>query len=189
MGSYLFLTDHSMDIISQFSSLNFIIHFAHNTMRYPSVVKEFIIHPQLLHAFLPFLTEDKDSDLYEYLSLLQSFYPQSRPIDYFYKDSIPSGLVCFRELVPYDITILIEQTIPTPIQFANEGSVHLNVYEADTTRIAAYRYYRVREKFPVPTTAIVLHLTYKDNKNHVIGGISNMEEVEKFFQKKIAVII
>lgn len=54
-------------------------------------------------------------------------------------------------------------------------------------RIAAYRYYRVREKFPVPTTAIVLHLTYKKNVNRVLGGISNMDEVEKFFQKKIAV--
>ena len=40
---------------------------------------------------------------------------------------------------------------------------------------------------PVPTTAIVLHLTYKKNENHVLGGISNMDEVEKFFQKKIAV--
>lgn len=81
----------------------------------------------------------------------------------------------------------IQQTIPTPIQYADEGSVHLSVYEADTVRIAAYRYYRVREKFPVPTTAIVLHLTYKKDENRVLGGISNMDEVEKFFQKKIAV--
>ena len=63
----------------------------------------------------------------------------------------------------------------------------LNIYEADTTRIAAYGHYHVREKFPVPTTAIVLHLTYKKSENHVLGGISNMDEVEKFFQKKIAV--
>lgn len=65
--------------------------------------------------------------------------------------------------------------------------MHLSVYEADTARIAAYRYYRLREKFPVPTTAIVLHLTYRAERDKVLGSISNMEEVEKFFQKKIAV--
>ena len=65
--------------------------------------------------------------------------------------------------------------------------MHLNVYEADTARIAVYRHYRVREKFPVPTTAIVLHLTYKEDVTRGIGEISNMEEVEQFFQKKIAV--
>ena len=79
------------------------------------------------------------------------------------------------------------QTVPTPIQYADEGAVHLSLYEADTTRLAAYRHYRLREKFPVPTTAIVLHLTYKRDKELGIGEISNMEEVEKFFQKKIAV--
>ena len=37
IGSYLFLTDDSMDSISQFSSVHFIVHFIHNSLRYPSV--------------------------------------------------------------------------------------------------------------------------------------------------------
>lgn len=44
IGTYLFLTDDSMDMISQFSSLNFVIHFAHYSMRYPSVLNESLFH-------------------------------------------------------------------------------------------------------------------------------------------------
>lgn len=37
VGSYLLLADDAMDLVSQFASLNFIVHFAHHAMRYPSV--------------------------------------------------------------------------------------------------------------------------------------------------------
>ena len=46
-----------------------------------------------------FLSEAKDSDTYEYLSILQSFYPSTHAFDLFYRSDFPSGLSCFRELV------------------------------------------------------------------------------------------
>ena len=79
------------------------------------------------------------------------------------------------------------QTIPTLIRYAHEGSIHIDLYEADTTRIAAYAYYRYYERFPVPNTAIVQHITYKKDAEGLMGVISNMDEVNAFFQKKVAV--
>ncbi|KAM7457593.1 hypothetical protein BLSTO_01644 [Blastocystis sp. subtype 1] len=165
VGSYLFFTDDAMDRVSQFSSLNFIVHFMHHATRYPS----------MLHAFLPFFSISRDSDTYEYISILQSFFSPQKAFDVFYKDDLPKGLTCFREL-----------TIPTLIRYAHEGSIHLDLYEADTTRIAAYAYYRYYERFPVPHTAIVLHITYKADASGE-GVIANMDEVSAFFQKKVAI--
>lgn len=62
-------------------------------------IRSFLPSPQLLHALLPFLSESKDSDTYEYLSILQSFYPSTHAFDLFYRADFPSGLLCFRELV------------------------------------------------------------------------------------------
>lgn len=73
------------------------------------------------------------------------------------------------------------------IRYANESSIHLDLYEADTSRIAAYNYYRYYERFPVPKTAIVLHITYKKDRTDEFGVISNMDELGAFFQKKVAV--
>lgn len=99
IGSYLFLTDDTMDLVSQFASLNFLAHFALHSTRYPAVSTLFLPSPQLLHALLPFLSESTDSDTYEYLSILQSFYPSTHAFDLFYRSDFPSGLSCFRELV------------------------------------------------------------------------------------------
>ncbi|CBK22937.2 uncharacterized protein [Blastocystis hominis] len=166
IGGYMFLTDDAMDLISQFASLNFLAHFALHSTRYPA----------LLHALLPFLSEAKDSDTYEYLSILQSFYPSTHAFDLFYRSDFPSGLSCFREL-----------TIPMLIRYANEGSIHLDLYEADTVRIAAYRYYHIYEKFPTPTSAVVLHVTYRKDEQGDVGSISNMDELRRLFQRKVAV--
>ena len=65
----------------------------------PRRIRSFFPSPQLLHALLPFLSESKDSDTYEYLSILQSFYPSTHAFDLFYRSDFPSGLSCFRELV------------------------------------------------------------------------------------------
>ena len=65
----------------------------------PRRIRSFLPSPQLLHALLPFLSESKDSDTYEYLSILQSFYPSTHAFDLFYRADFPSGLLCFRELV------------------------------------------------------------------------------------------
>ena len=73
------------------------------------------------------------------------------------------------------------------IQYADEGSIHLDLYEADTVRIAAYRYYQMFSKMPVPTTAIVLHALTKDEVEGRSGRISNMDEIDQFFKKKVAV--
>lgn len=99
LGSYLFLTDDAMDLVSQFSSLNFVIHFALHNTRYPSVLSIAFAYLQLLHVLLPFLSESHDSDTYEYLSILQSFYPSSHAFSIHYRDDFPHGLTCFRELV------------------------------------------------------------------------------------------
>lgn len=110
IGSYLFLTDDAMDLISQFSSLNFVIHFALHNTRYPSVLSIDFAYPQLLHVLLPFLSESRDSDAYEYLSILQSFYPSSHAFSIHYRDDFPHGLTCFRELV----SILLSCEIDDP---------------------------------------------------------------------------
>ena len=75
------------------------------------------------------------------------------------------------------------------IQYADEGSIHLDLYEADTVRIAAYRYYQMFSKMPVPTTAIVLHALTKDEVEGRSGRISNMDEIDQFFKKKVAVSV
>ena len=139
----------------------------------------------MLHAFLPFFSISRDSDTYEYISILQSFFSPQKAFDVFYKDDLPKGLTCFRELVASPV-FHHSQTIPTLIRYAHEGSIHLDLYEADTTRIAAYAYYRYYERFPVPHTAIVLHITYKADASGE-GVIANMDEVSAFFQKKVAV--
>lgn len=41
----------------------------------------------------------------------------------------------------------------------------------------------------MPTTAIVLHATYKRDSEGGVGAISNMEEVSQLFQKKVAVSV
>lgn len=53
----------------------------------------------MLRVFLPFFTESTMSDAYEYISILQHFYPSQKAFDVFYKNDLPSGLTCFRELV------------------------------------------------------------------------------------------
>ncbi|KAK8801208.1 hypothetical protein WA171_004355 [Blastocystis sp. BT1] len=165
-GNYLFLTDSSMDSISQFATVNFLLHFALHSTKYPS----------LLRAFLPFLSMEASSDIYEYLSILQSLYPSQRPVLLYYREDMTSGLTCYREL-----------TVPTLIQYAEEGSIHLDLYEADTVRLAAYRYYKFYSKLPVPTTAIVLHAKSRAEVLGERGTILNMDELDAFFKKKVAI--
>lgn len=43
-GSYLFLTDDSTDLISQFSTLNFLIHFILHSTDYPTVRFLLLLH-------------------------------------------------------------------------------------------------------------------------------------------------
>ena len=131
---------------------------------------------------------EASSDIYEYLSILQSLYPSQRPVLLYYREDMTSGLTCYRELVLLR-GVINEQTVPTLIQYAEEGSIHLDLYEADTVRLAAYRYYKFYYKLPVPTTAIVLHAKSRAEVLGERGTILNMDELDAFFKKKVAVRI
>lgn len=65
----------------------------------------------------------------------------------------------------------------------------MDLYEADTARLAAYRYYKFYSKLPVPTTAIVLHAKTQAEVSGERGTIMNMDELDAFFKKKVAVRI
>ena len=54
VGSYLFFTDDAMDRVSQFSSLNFIVHFMHHATRYPSVSLLLSLHCRCFTHSSPF---------------------------------------------------------------------------------------------------------------------------------------
>lgn len=54
IGSYMFLTDDAMDLISQFASLNFLAHFALHSTRYPAVPLPFSLHRSFSTPFFPF---------------------------------------------------------------------------------------------------------------------------------------
>ena len=54
IGSYLFLTDDAMDLVSQFASLNFLAHFALHSTRYPAVSALFSLHRSFSTPFSPF---------------------------------------------------------------------------------------------------------------------------------------
>lgn len=54
--------------------------------------------------------------MYEYLSILQSLYPHSRGIDIHYKNNMPSGLLCFRELVRVLIASQADHPHPHPVR-------------------------------------------------------------------------
>ena len=49
--------------------------------------------------------------------------------------------------------------------------------------------YQMFSKMPVPTTAIVLHALTKDEVEGRSGRISNMDEIDQFFKKKVAVSV
>ena len=104
----------------------------------------------------------------------------------YYRSDLPHGLTCFHELVS-DEKPNLSKTIPTLIRFAEEGSIHLDLYEADTARLAAYRYYRFYSAMSIPTTAIVLHAKTKGEADGSSSAIENMDEVDAFFKKKVAV--
>ena len=54
-------------------------------------------------------------------------------------------------------------------------------------RLAVYRYYRFYSAMSIPTTAIVLHAKTKGEADGSSSAIENMDEVDAFFKKKVAV--
>ena len=103
----------------------------------PRRIRSFFPSPQLLHALLPFLSESKDSDTYEYLSILQSFYPSTHAFDLFYRADFPSGLLCFRELVTSPFLPLTSRQ--SPRRFATRARDRSISISTRPTRFASPR--------------------------------------------------